>query len=232
MSGTIELPVLAAPPPSSLRQVVRRAMAATLPKRLFMVAGPRGSDAVCLTFDDGPHPEHTPRLLDCLAALSVPATFFVLGRQAVRHPDLVQRMAAEGHVVGHHSWSHGEPSATSSRALAEEAQRTEALLTELTGKRPRLFRPPHGKLTAGKAARLWAHGQTIVLWNRDPKDFSCRSAHALRSWVTRSPLVGGDVVLLHDVHPHAIEALDDLVRATRARGLRFTTPLAWLGDQA
>jgi peptidoglycan/xylan/chitin deacetylase (PgdA/CDA1 family) len=202
-------------------------MAATIPRRLFLVSGPAHARAVCLTFDDGPHPEHTPRLLDRLAALEVVATFFVVGERAARHPDLVRRVVAEGHALGHHSWSHGDPEVTSAQALADEARRTEALLASLTGQRPRLFRPPHGKLTAAKAARLWARRQTIVLWNRDPKDFA---GAPLGAWVRAAGLSGGDVVLLHDVHPYAANALDELVDDVRGRGLRFTTPREWIGE--
>src|SRR5262249_22133542 len=94
---------------------------------------------------------------------------------------------------------------------------------------PRLFRPPHGKLTAGKLLRLWRGGQTVVLWNVDPKDFACRTGEELRAWFGRRPLQGGVVVLLHDDRPHAATALPGLIEATRKRGLRFTTPLPWVG---
>lgn len=202
-------------------------MALTIPRRWLIVSGPPRSDGICLTFDDGPHPEYTPRLLDRLGQLKVRATFFVVGRAAAQHPQLVRRIAAEGHALGHHSWTHGDPVVTSARVLVAEARRTAALLAAITGAAPRLFRPPHGKLTAIKAITLWTNRQSIVLWNRDPKDFLSPSADALRAWVARSPLAGGDVVLLHDVHPHAVDALDAFVSPARQRGLRFTTPLEW-----
>jgi len=209
------------------RQLLRSGMAAGLPRRMFMVAGPPDSRAVSLTFDDGPHPEHTPALLDRLAAHDIRATFFVLGRNAEKHPDLVRRMSAEGHDVGHHSFTHGEPATTSARELVAESWRTARLLGELLGRRPRLFRPPHGKITAGKALGLWASGQTIVLWNQDPKDFSCGSAEALRAWFVGRPFAGGDVVLLHDVHPYAAQAMDAIAVAVRAAGLGFCPVSAW-----
>lgn len=214
--------------PSQLRQLVRRGMAAALPRQMFLVSGPATSDGVCVTFDDGPHPDHTPVLLDGLARLGVRATFFVLGRQAERHPEIVRRMVSEGHRVGQHSYSHGDPSTTSALELAREVRRTSSLLQATTGRVPRLFRPPHGKLTAGKTLALWACGQSIVLWNRDAKDFACASSQPLREWFAQTPLVGGDVLLLHDVHPHAAGALDVLAQRVRERGLRFTTPDEWL----
>src|SRR5204863_8624195 len=88
------------------RQFIRAGFIATLPRRLLLARGPSGSASVCLTFDDGPHPHHTPRLLDLLKDQRVTATFFVIGRWAARYPELVRRIAAEGHLVGNHTFSH------------------------------------------------------------------------------------------------------------------------------
>src|SRR4029450_1220019 len=93
-------------PGSWLRQSIRRGLAATLPRRVFLTYGPSRSMSVCLTFDDGPHPVLTPRLLDVLAVLRVGAPFFLIRREAEKYPDVVRRMSNEGHCVGHHSYSH------------------------------------------------------------------------------------------------------------------------------
>src|SRR5262249_55671830 len=92
--------------PFGIRQHMRGVMAAVLPHRLFLVRGKPRTNSVSLTFDDGPHPEHTPRLLDLLKKHEIKATFFVVGRQAERYPDLVRRMADEGHDVANHSFFH------------------------------------------------------------------------------------------------------------------------------
>ncbi len=125
--------------------------------------------AVCLTFDDGPHPEHTPRLLDALAAEHVKATFFVVGCRAQRYPDLVRRMVREGHDVGHHSYFHREPAATSCRSLMWEVDETVGLLRDEFGIHSTLFRPPKGVVTLPKLTGLWARGQTVVLWTVDAR---------------------------------------------------------------
>jgi peptidoglycan/xylan/chitin deacetylase (PgdA/CDA1 family) len=222
----------AAPPASPLRQLVRATMGATLPRRLFALSAPATSRCVMLTFDDGPHPQHTPALLDCLKARGVPATFFVLGREVERHPEIVRRMAAEGHDVGHHSYTHGEPAKTSSMALLEEVSRGARLLESILGRRPRLFRPPHGKLTLSKTLGLWAARQTVVLWNKDPKDFACGSAERLEAWFREHPLAGGDVVLLHDTNPYTVGAIDTIVERVTSAGLRFGTVSHGLGVAA
>jgi peptidoglycan/xylan/chitin deacetylase (PgdA/CDA1 family) len=210
------------------RQLVRAAMAAALPRRWFLVRGPVHGDGVCLTFDDGPHPENTPPLLDALKEHGVRATFFVIGRQAEQHPDLVRRMAAEGHVVGHHSYTHSEPAETSARQLDDEVRRTRELLSSLVGGESCLFRPPKGKVTAGKLWRLWRAKQTVVLWNADPKDYARASDAEVREWFRDHPLRAGDVVLMHDNHPHAARVVPDLVEAARRGGLRFVTIPEWL----
>jgi len=214
--------------PSPLRQLVRRAMGSALPRRLFMTRGPASSGALALTFDDGPHPEHTPVVLDRLKALGLRATFFVVGERAAAHPALVARIADAGHELGHHSYTHGVPHLTSARTAVEEARRTAALLQGITGRAPRLYRPPHGKLTPGKLLGLWGLGQAVVLWNRDPKDFARGDAEPVRAWFREAQLEAGDILLLHDVHPHGAPALDALAERAAALGLSFATPADWL----
>ena len=213
--------------PSRLRQGVRRLLAATLPRRLLLVQGPAHSRALCLTFDDGPDPGHTPRLLTVLKELNVAATFFVIGERAARYPDLVRRMVAEGHLVGHHSYTHSDPARTSAAQLIGEVQRSSALLADILGGPTRWFRPPHGKLTASKLWQLYRSGQTVVLWNADPKDYACPTAADVRRWFQQRPLQGGDLVLMHDTCPHASEVVPDLVADCRARGLTFATIDQW-----
>jgi peptidoglycan/xylan/chitin deacetylase (PgdA/CDA1 family) len=214
--------------PSPWRQLLRRLMGAILPRTWFFVRAPANSNAVCLTFDNGPHPEYTRRVLDVLKEHGVAGTFFVVGSEVEACPDLVRRMAAEGHAVGHHSYFHEPPHLTSARQLLAEVRRTCDLLDRLVGETPPLFRPPYGKLTVAKLWRLWWAGQTVVLWNVDPKDYACHSPEEVRSWFRRRPLRRGDVVLMHDNMPYAAEVLPEIIHAARARGLAFTTVSHWL----
>jgi peptidoglycan-N-acetylglucosamine deacetylase len=213
---------------SPIRQLVKRGMTTLLPRGAFMTSGPADSRAVALTFDDGPHPEHTPRLLDVMATLDVRGTFFLLGRNVEAHPTIVERIVHEGHTIGHHSYHHGEPERVSARELAEETARTDALLSSIVGTGAHLFRPPHGKLSAEKVLRLWAARKSIVLWNLDPKDFACRDAGEVVDHFERATIAGGDIVLLHDTHPHAAGALPRIAEIVRAAGLSFVTVDRWL----
>jgi peptidoglycan/xylan/chitin deacetylase (PgdA/CDA1 family) len=157
------------------------------------------------------------------------ATFFVVGREAERYPDLVRRMAAEGHEVGNHSYSHGDPDQTSARQLLAEVRRTAEVVDPLAGRASGLFRPPKGKLTARKLLSLWWNRQTLVLWNVDPKDFALGSPTEVRDWFAQRPLKAGDLALLHDTSPHTAAALPELLDRAHRAGLHFVTVGHWLG---
>src|SRR5688572_27930175 len=102
---------------SIVRQAVKALMTVGLPPQRWLVRGPRqrltDAPTISLTFDDGPHPEHTPRVLEELRRWGLTATFFVIGREVERHPDLVTRIVNEGHALGNHTFTHSEPAATS-----------------------------------------------------------------------------------------------------------------------
>ena len=218
---------------SALRQVIRSAMTAALPRRRFLVRGPGSSPQVALTFDDGPHPEHTPRLLDELARQDIKATFFVVGREAERHPEIVERVAREGHAIGHHSWTHSEPAETPAAQLLDEVRRSIELLQSITGKVPDRFRPPKGALTAQKFAALWRAKQRIVLWSADPRDYQMTGPGELVSWAASRSPSGGEIVLLHDVWPYAAAAIDSFADwRDRNPRLEFVTLDAWLPAEA
>jgi peptidoglycan/xylan/chitin deacetylase (PgdA/CDA1 family) len=133
----------------------------------------------------------------------------------------------EGHAVGNHTYTHTEPSETGAAEFGRELDRTSELIEGLAGVTPTLVRPPKGKLTLLKLAAAWMRGQTVVLWNRDPKDYACRSADELSRTLEVEPLRGGDMLLLHDDRPHAAAVLPELIERTRSDGLRFGTPFDW-----
>ncbi len=199
---------------------------------MFLLKGPAGCGSICLTFDDGPHPVHTPLLLDALGEHGVAATFFVVGARARRYPDLVRRIASEGHAVGNHTLCHRKPSRTPWWRLIEEVRRTGDLLGQILGEGTTLFRPPYGRLSGPKLLSLWAAGQTVVLWNANPRDFACQTADEVRSWFRSRPLRGGDLVLMHDNRPHAADVVPDLASSARERGLTFSTVIPWVGRSA
>ncbi len=143
-----------------------------------LIAPPHPGE-LALTFDDGPNPIWTPRLLDLLSRRGVRATFFLVGSYAQSHPDLVRQIAAAGHSIGNHSWSHLNLALASSRQIEDQLYRTIQTLEEITGLPICFFRPPFGArrpATLSIARRL---GLTPVLWNAMTSDWKNPSADAI-----------------------------------------------------
>lgn len=156
------------------------------------------SPVVALTFDDGPHPEHTPRVLGLLRDLGVRATFFVVGESAALHPELVDRIRADGHEVANHSWSHPSFPRLSRARRAEEVRRWREWMS-VRGVRSGLFRFPWGHQMPASRLELTLAGWTVVGWDVDPGDYvPGRSGSEIleRLGAEAAP---GSIVLLHDV---------------------------------
>ena len=178
---------------------------------------------VALTFDDGPHPVWTPQVLDALAALDAPATFFVLGAEVAQHPHLVERMVREGHTLGNHSWSHARGHADDTD-VEEEVGRTDDLLRELTGTTPAYFRPPYRRTDARLYQEALERRDLLtVLWSVDPKDWRGGSAREITD-ATLLALHPGAIVLLHDGgldRARTVEAVPMIVAGVRDLGYRL-----------
>ncbi len=222
----------------SPRQLLRSTLAAVLPPGLFLTRGrtlhraeTSARPAISLTFDDGPHPEFTPRLLDNLASAGIVVTFFVVGAQVEKYPLIVRRMADEGHEVGNHTWSHAEPRDVSSAQFVDEIRRTRSLIEDITGSECRLARPPKGELTAGKLWALVRERQTVVLWNRDPRDYRMTSDCEIEDWCRSYQPSHGDIVLMHDIQPHAATAAFLMGTLTPHSELRYVTVSEWVGGR-
>ncbi len=162
-----------------------------------------------LTFDDGPDPHKTPRLLDVLADAGATAVFFVIGERAARHPELVRRAHLEGHVIGNHSWSHPWMPRLSSRRIAEEIDHCQAVVRDITGVAPALARPPYGQKDYRYYRVLAERGLTPVLWSRNLRDYHRSGPDALLRRLSR--VGAGDIVLAHDgdpLAPHTVAAVE------------------------
>jgi peptidoglycan/xylan/chitin deacetylase (PgdA/CDA1 family) len=150
--------------------------------------------AVALTFDDGPHPEDTPPLLDLLGEHGAQATFFVVGKSARRHPELVERIAAEGHALGNHTWDHLSLPSLTGRFRRAQLAWTEEVLGERSS---RLFRPPYGEQTPASRLTPLRLGLDVVCWDVIAEDWRDDPAEALLARVRRR-LRPGSIVLFHD----------------------------------
>jgi len=190
----------------------KRAIGLLAPRRVLY----RGSGRVqqiALTFDDGPHPEHTPLILEALAAAKATATFFLQGSQAARYPDLVRAIHTQGHQLANHAASHRKPRELSTNAYVREVIDTQALLSDITAAAlPRVFRPPYGETSLGSAAQLLRAGYRYVFWSRDSRDSWLKEPAALLSAFERQPPQAGDIVLFHDDYAQTASALPGLLR--------------------
>ena len=204
-------------------------------------AADRTRPHVALTFDDGPSPGSTERILDVLKAARVPAAFFVVGRNAEQWPRLVERMDAEGHVVGNHTWDHSHYGIFRRDGYwRAQVDRTDRLIAQIIGKRPAMFRPPMGLKTWHVTRAARRAGQAVVTWNRRGMDGVETNAARIVARLA-PPAAAGDVLLLHDgLEPntrrrdaHATEAaVAPLVARLREKGLEPARLDAVLGIPA
>ncbi len=174
---------------------------------------------VFLTFDDGPHPVHTEKILDVLKAEQAVGTFFVVGNQAMRHPGTVRRIVREGHEAAGHSWSHQRARAFGFRSSWEDIDRTRAAILEAGGVSTLIHRPPYGRLTVPLLIFSLLGKIKIALWSLDTDDDRSRSPETiLEKGRAAKP---GDILLLHDDNGAVPEALPALIWELRSRGLGF-----------
>lgn len=170
---------------------------------------------IALTFDDGPNRATAVKLLDGLKERGASATFFLVGDEIAGKEDLVERMAAEGHQVGNHTWSHVR--LENRETAGEEIRRTEETLEELLGGEGYWLRPPYGLIGEGVKA-----GVPLVKWSVDPRDWESRNTRKVVQAVLRDAKPNS-IILLHDIYPTSVEAALQIVDALQEEGYWFVT---------
>lgn len=172
---------------------------------------------IALTFDDGPRRETTTRLLDGLRERGASATFFLVGEEIEGNEDLVERMKAEGHQVGNHTWSHVRLGGTSPETVIQEVRMTEAALEEVLGEAGYWLRPPYGLIDEGIEISV-----PMVKWSVDPRDWERRNTAQVTQAVLRD-VRPNSIILLHDIYPTSVEAALQIVDALEEEGYWFVT---------
>ncbi|MFF3753679.1 polysaccharide deacetylase family protein [Streptomyces sp. NPDC002018] len=177
---------------------------------------------IALTFDAGPS-EDTPRLLDTLQREKVPATFFLLGKNHVRaHPDVVRRMAREGHEIANHTWTHKRLTDLDADGIREELSRTQDAIEAITGRRPTLMRPPQGR-TDDKVAEVSRDlGLAQILWSATAKDYSTTDSALIERRVLDQADRDG-IILLHDIYAGTVPAVPGIIEKLKKRGYTLVT---------
>ena len=177
---------------------------------------------IAITFDDGPHHTLTPILLDALYARNVNATFFLLGSEVDRNPEIVARMYKEGHSIGNHSYRHPRLPSISRQRIIDEIEATNRSIEAVTGSVPTLLRPPYGEHNSVVLDVARQMDMSVVMWSVDPRDWDHRNALIVRDIILNSA-ADGSVVLLHDIHETSIEAAIMAIDMLIERGFVFVT---------
>lgn len=189
---------------------------------------PLNDKVVALTFDDGPHPERTDKLLQVLADNGVAATFFVLGERVELYPDVLQRTYDAGHEIGTHSYDHKDLMKLSlEQVISEQYGKTNDLIEGVLGVRTMIDRPPYGSMTDERAVEL---GRAQIMWTVDPEDWKeeYKSTDKLVDNIMNGTNTGlkvgdGAVILSHDIHQTTVDAYDAIIKTLLNEGYRFVT---------
>lgn len=183
------------------------------------------SKMIALTFDDGPHPSYTEKLLDVLCENGVRATFFVIGENVEKRPELIKKIAEGGHEIGNHTFDHKSLQKKSETEIEDEIKRAENAVLQATGNRPSVLRPPEGKYSEKVVSVAEKLGYSVVLWSVDTRDWAHRSADAICRTVFGN-VTSGDIILCHDFisgESHTADALGNLIPKLKEEGYTFVT---------
>lgn len=186
---------------------------------------PVAEKLVALTFDDGPHAQLTPRILDVLNKYNAKGTFFALGQNVKRNPGIVRRAVAEGHEVGIHTWSHPQLTKCSREKIDSEIGRTRQAIIDASGQVPAVMRPPYGALSKQQNQYIYSkYGTPAILWDVDTLDWNKKRASTQD--VINTAINGancGSIILVHDIHQRTADSIEEIVRGLQARGFRLVT---------
>ncbi|MEA5054724.1 MAG: polysaccharide deacetylase family protein [Propionicimonas sp.] len=182
---------------------------------------------IAITFDDGPSAQ-SGEVLDLLKKEGVKATFFVIGENVKLHPAMVKRMAAEGHVVGNHSYTHPQFWHLSAAAITSEITRTSDAIEASTGKKVTLLRPPYGQSNSTVHGIERKLGLAQILWSVDSLDWKSRNTEKIIKLVNKEAKPGA-IVLLHEIHPETRAAIPGVIKSLRKKGYTFVTVPQLLG---
>jgi peptidoglycan-N-acetylglucosamine deacetylase len=177
---------------------------------------------VALTFDDGPHPTWTPAVLDILDDAGVEATFFVVGEEVERHPDLVADILRRGHSVQNHSHTHADLTELSEAAVEAELQQTDDAIVAAGGSPSECYRPPYGAYDSRVSAVADRLALEAILWDRDTRDWAQPGVVTIVDRATRA--TSGEIILLHDGsgdRRQTVSALPEIIDDLRAQGYGF-----------
>lgn len=182
-------------------------------------SGVKEKPSIAITFDDGPSGRYTGRLLDGLKERNVKASFFLIGENAEESPVLVERIYKEGHLIGNHTYSHVQMTHLSEEAAVREIEKTDQVISAITGEHVAYMRPPFGAWQRELEVRMEV---LPVLWSVDPLDWTTENVDEIVSKVV-TEVEEGDIILLHDCYASSVEAALRIVDILQKEGYEFVT---------
>ena len=192
----------------------------------YAFSGPYNKAEVALTFDDGPDDVFTPLILDKLQKYDVKATFFLLGSNIEKFPEMAKQIAAAGHVIGNHTYSHPKLTEMSDEDYHDQIQKSDEIIQKLVGYKPRFFRPPYGAISESQVQWATAQKMMVIQWSIDTLDWQGLSAQKITETVVDNVLPGS-IILQHHAPgvplQGSVDALDDIIPSLRQQGVRFVT---------
>lgn len=177
---------------------------------------------IAITFDDGPHPINTKRVLDIFEKYDGRATFFMLGKLVESHPDIVKEVYQRGFEVANHSWDHANLPKQTMEKVTSEIYDTQNAIYKIIGKDPTLFRPPYGAYNPAIKAESTAGNVSIMLWTSDTVDWKTKNGEAVKNAVLRDARDGA-VILLHDIHGTSVDGIEMALPILKEQGYQFVT---------
>ncbi|MFV1994413.1 MAG: polysaccharide deacetylase family protein [Verrucomicrobiales bacterium] len=178
---------------------------------------------LAITFDDGPHPSNTPRLLDMLAQRNIKATFFVVGTNVESYPAIMRRMINEGHEVGNHTRNHSYLTRLSDSGVVKELNSCRDSVIAATGVPPLTMRPPYGAITSRQKSWIYdRYRYPAILWSVDRRDWQRPGSQVVADRLV-SGARSGAILLAHDIHKGTIDAMPQTLDRLLAKGYRFVT---------
>ncbi|MBQ8140267.1 MAG: polysaccharide deacetylase family protein [Clostridia bacterium] len=188
---------------------------------------------IALTFDDGPHPIYTPRILEILERYGVKATFFVIGKNVENYPEAAEALLESECEIGNHTYTHKNMAKMSDEELVDEIVKTERALSGLSDRELSLIRPPEGSCGVPLERVTLSKGYDIILWNIDTKDWAHTPSDKIADNVL-SDVRGGDIILMHDYisgGSPTCDALEKMIPALIEQGYEFVTVSELIGDE-
>ena len=188
---------------------------------------------VALTFDDGPHPTETAKIVELLDKYGAKATFFAVGINAERYPDALKMAAAGGHEIANHTYSHRNLGRASEKEIKDEIARAEDAIMSVSGARPTLFRPPEGAVSKGVVSAARDMGYDVILWSIDTRDWAHRGTAEIVENVKKN-VRPGSIILFHDYiggERHTLDVLGVILPYLSSLGYRFVTVSELMGEK-